>query len=171
MNHATLIAQGHLEMTSGTTEPQIRLVHITRGIVLIIVGAGILVAASAWLGSGHAAAQIVQTESAAKSLDAALAATNPAILAANLASARGPTPSGPVVIDDASYDALVQAVERHHPLDRPGGTTAGTLTDSWGTRLRVRTRRDPIGAVVVDEIRSAGPDRRFDTSDDIGAHD
>jgi len=51
--------------------------------------------------------------------------------------------------------ASLDALRRFHP-------TAGSLPDAWGTKIRYERLSDSSF-----RLRSAGPDRVFDTSDDI----
>ncbi len=51
--------------------------------------------------------------------------------------------------------------------DRPSGSNASSYCDAWGTRLRFQRLRRAAADGRSYVISSAGPDRHFDTPDDI----
>ncbi len=78
-----------------------------------------------------------------------------------------PRNGGRVVLTDSDYDLFTKLVMKAMPLDpSPDYPSTGVLTDRWGRRLRV-TLIETDGQLQPLEVRSAGPDGAYGTSDDI----
>ena len=95
------------------------------------------------------------------------------VLLANTDSAPSHHDDARLLVSVYAFEAFPQWASEHHEepcptsIDELSSFVARAPLDPWGTTLELRCGRGYRGAFV----RSAGPDRTFDTADDISSHD